>query len=162
MQVKCSVCGNKYNKDLLRNMPLADGTMPKSKSAKKYCPNCYQDEMYRRQTIDYYYNLYDRKVVPSLITSRISSLHKQSKLTYMQIFYTTKYLLEIQNVPFTDDFILLIESACWRAMKHYSQVYKLQGAKKFGDIGTVKIDQTNKPPHRPNRSNLRITDMASV
>ena len=162
MQVKCGVCGNKFNKDLLRNVPLADGTMPKSKNAKKYCPSCYQEEMYRRQTIDYYYSLYGRKIVPSLVTARISSLHKQSKLTYMQIFYTTKYLLEIQNVEFSDEFILLIESACWKAMKHYSQVYRLQSAKRFDDIPTIKIDQSNKPAHKPNKSNLRITDMASV
>lgn len=161
-KAKCSSCDKSYDSSLLRVVPKLDGTMPKSKSANKYCPSCFQEEMYRRQVIDYYYNLYDRKIVPALITSRVSALHKQTKLSYMQILYTTKYLLEIQNVKFDDDFILLIESASWRAMKHYSQVYKLQCAKKYGDIGVITIDQSKKPPHKPNKKNIKMTDMNSV
>ena len=159
---KCGSCDKTFDSSLLKVMPKLDGTIPKSKTAKKYCPSCFQEEMYRRQVIDYYYNLYDRKVMPTLITSRISALHKQTKLSYMQILYTTKYLLEIQNVKFDDEFILLIESASWRAMKHYSQVYRLQGAKKYGEIGVVTIDQSNKPPHKPNKKNIKMTDMNSV
>ncbi|MFR2314880.1 hypothetical protein [Terrisporobacter sp.] len=161
-KLKCGCCKVETDRELLKVAPMVDGSMPTSKNAKKYCPACYEDEIYRRHLVDFYYNLYGRKIVPALITSRISSLKKISGLSYLQIYYTTKYLLEIQNVPFDDDFILLIQSACWKAMRYYSQVHKLKNAKKYESIDVITIDQSKKPAHKPNKANIKMTSMDSV
>lgn len=157
--MKCAICQKDYDKEKLKSVPdMMTGKVPKN--GKKYCPSCYNEEIYRRKFIDYCYYLYNKKIAYKLIISQTVKIHRVTGMKYFDMYYTLKYMIEILHINFNEETIEKLDFYHWKAMKHYHKVYELKNKKTFGDIKPIIIN--NNKINKPNKSKLEPIDMSLI
>ncbi|HSQ88004.1 hypothetical protein [Romboutsia sp.] len=175
--MKCN--GNGCKKDLdASKMSFAknlDGEYPKS--GLLYCPQCAEEEYQRKLLVDYLHNGFiykgyykgdnsrnDKREVKrlmGLINTQISNLRKDA-YTCEQIRLILEYMLTKENVEFGESILGLVPYYYVKTSKYHRQLFKIGNSKTYGYIEPTKVDMSNKPAHKPNKSALRLTNMESV
>lgn len=153
---RCGSCKTEFNIEDIKPIVLGDG----SNSKELYCKDCWLEAQYNVRLNDYYYEISEKD--PNALRELSRAKESSEGLTNFQIYHTIKYIYEILEIPYDDYYAFKVGYYAMEAMKFYKHIDDLKKAKTYGDIPPVKIDQSNKPAHKPDKSRLRINNISDM
>ena len=171
--MKCQGCKKDFDKSVMTKARDLNGQYPKS-SRNYYCKPCEEQEYQRKILVEYlhqgliYKGYYkndgtneDKTVkdkIMGLINTQILNL-KKSGYTYLQIRLIVEYMINKENVEFSDNILGLVPYYYVKTSRYHNDLYRISTSKSYGYIPPSEEVIKKKPAHRPNKKAIKVSNM---
>ena len=174
--MKCTGCKKEFDKSVMTNARNEYGEYPKA-SKNYYCKPCEEQEYQRKVLVEYlhrwfiykgYYkddnsraNKAEVSRIMKLVNTQISNLKKEG-YTYLQIRLILEYMINKENVEFSDSILGLVPYYYVKTSTYHNTLHRIATSKSYGYIPPSEEVIDNRPPHRPNKKAIKITNIELI
>lgn len=168
--MECKRCNKVFNSSELVTARNAKGIRSTGAKANKYCLPC-EEEVYQRAVLKDifdnrfmqlgYYRKSDKTIrnkYLGLISTLLSKLESDN-YTPTQIRLILEYMIDKKNIEFDENILLLVPYNFSEVRKYHNELYRIATSKTYGYIEPEEEVLKVRPPHRPNRKAIKITNM---
>ena len=171
--MKCAKCNEEFNKQELVKARDAKGKRAVSKSAKNYCVSCEQlvydraviEDVFDQRFMELgYYKAKDKGVrgkYISMIKTFLQKLENEG-YTMTQVRRILEYMEGNKKITLDEHTLLLIPYNFVEVSKYHNELYRIATNKSYGYIPPTDEEVVVKPPHRPNKKAIKVTNIELI
>lgn len=171
--MKCDKCGKEFDAKDLVKARNAKGIRATSKKAKVYCVPCEQlvyekaiiKDVFDQRFMELgYYKASDlgvRGKYMGMIEVFLQKLENES-YTMTQVKLILEYMVTNKKIELDEHTLLLVPYNYVEVSKYHNELYRIATSKSYGYIPPTDEEVVVKPPHRPNKKAIRVTNMELI